>query len=396
MTAPQTRHLTILLTDIKGFTDKTNKKSRADIQRLLDEHRETVLPVLQGRGGRLVKSIGDAFLMTFESPTDAVLAGVGAQEALARRNAGRPEEDFIEIRVAINAGEVNLVEGDVFGEPVNITARIEGVAEAGEVYFTEAVYLAMNKSEVPSSEVGLLQLKGIPEKVRVYKVRRETPVGTGQVPPKAPPRAAVSAFAPGEKARLIPTEPPASAAPAEIKPAPAWRRAFALLLDFVICVTLLAALTGGNAGLKDDLIPHLNKDSAADIAIDDKGIKITGDDGSKISMDQAGLRIEPGADSRTPRRRKKLVPLAWLVYNFVFVWLMAATPGKKAFQLQVIMEDGRPPDWKRSAIRASMSLVSAMLALMLGYAWGLWSKRGQTWHDSAAGTLVISTRNMLC
>jgi class 3 adenylate cyclase len=75
MSAPETRHLTILLTDIKGFTDKTSHQTRADIQAMLDEHRAVVLPVLERGGGRLVKTIGDAFLMTFESPTNAVLAG---------------------------------------------------------------------------------------------------------------------------------------------------------------------------------------------------------------------------------------------------------------------------------------------------------------------------------
>ncbi|MDE2291071.1 MAG: adenylate/guanylate cyclase domain-containing protein, partial [Elusimicrobia bacterium] len=168
---PVTKHLTILLTDIKGFTDRTSHQTRAAIQALLDEHRAIVLPILEGKGGKLVKTIGDAFLMTFESPTDAVLAGVSVQEALRKRNQGRAEDDRIEVRIAINSGEVNLSEGDIFGEPVNITSRIEGVAEAGEVFFTEAVYLAMNKTEVPSSEVGLFQLKGIPEKMRVYKVR---------------------------------------------------------------------------------------------------------------------------------------------------------------------------------------------------------------------------------
>ncbi len=94
--------------------------------------------MLQGRGGRLIKTIGDAFLMGFDSPTDAVLAGVSAQEALSKRNAPLAETDRIEIRIAINVGEVNLVEGDVYGDPVNIAARIESVVEAGEVYFTEA------------------------------------------------------------------------------------------------------------------------------------------------------------------------------------------------------------------------------------------------------------------
>ncbi|MFI5345076.1 MAG: adenylate/guanylate cyclase domain-containing protein [Elusimicrobiota bacterium] len=176
MPGPNTRNLTILLTDIKGFTDKTSHKSRAEIQILLDRHKEIVLPIILTRGGRLVKTMGDAFLATFESPTNAVLAGVEAQAALAAYNIGRPEDDRIEIRVAINQGEVNVVDNDIFGEPVNITARIEAVADAGDVFFTEAIYLAMNKKEVPSSEVGLLQLKGIPEKVRVYRVRAEHPV----------------------------------------------------------------------------------------------------------------------------------------------------------------------------------------------------------------------------
>src|SRR6202035_5723000 len=132
MSEPATRHLTILLTDIKGFTDKTSHKSRADITTMLDEHREVVLPLLEGRGGRLIKTIGDAFLMTFESPTNAVLAGVAVQGALTKRNEGRAADDRLDIRIAINAGEVNVIDNDVFGEAVNITARIEGIAEAGQ------------------------------------------------------------------------------------------------------------------------------------------------------------------------------------------------------------------------------------------------------------------------
>jgi adenylate cyclase len=76
------------------------------------------------------------------------------------------------VRLAINVGEVRLESNDVFGEPVNIAARVEGLAEAGEVYFTEAVYLAMNKAEVPSKEVGAFELKGIPGKIRVFHVPR--------------------------------------------------------------------------------------------------------------------------------------------------------------------------------------------------------------------------------
>jgi class 3 adenylate cyclase len=197
-----TRNLVILLTDIKGFTDRTSRQSRVEIQQLLEQHKKILLPILKSKGGTLVKTMGDAFLMTYESPTNAVLAGIRVQAALRSYNLGKPPEQRIEVRVAINQGEVNLADDDVFGEPVNITARIEAVADAGDIYFTEAVYLSMNKNEVPSSEVGLLQLKGVPEKIRVYKVRREEPVepaamtagrpaaSPASAPPAAPPAAA--------------------------------------------------------------------------------------------------------------------------------------------------------------------------------------------------------------
>jgi class 3 adenylate cyclase len=224
MPDPATRHLTILLTDIKGFTDKTSHKSRAGITSMLDDHRAVVLPILEGRGGRLIKTIGDAFLMTFESPTNAVLAGVAVQSALTKRNEGRADDDRIDIRIAINAGEVNVIDNDVFGEAVNITARIEGIAEAGQVYFTEAVYLAMNKTEVPSSEVGLVQLKGIPEKIRVYKVRAE-----------APP---ILAAAPSPIRKEVPNTVASALAPLPR------RRAATLAIDLFLCALLTGCLFG--------------------------------------------------------------------------------------------------------------------------------------------------------
>ncbi|MDD5090872.1 MAG: adenylate/guanylate cyclase domain-containing protein, partial [Candidatus Wallbacteria bacterium] len=120
--------------------------------------------------GKLIKTIGDALLVTFESPTNAVLCGLMMQEALWDHNKGKNEEDRIFVRVSINTGEVELKEGDVFGEAVNIASRLEGITEANEIYFTESVYLAMNKAEVPTSEVGMRILKGLPEPIKVYKV----------------------------------------------------------------------------------------------------------------------------------------------------------------------------------------------------------------------------------
>ncbi len=163
------RVLTVMFTDIQGFTERTSTTSRESLRELLAVHEDLLLPVTARFGGRLVKTIGDALLVTFTSPTNGVLCGLEMQSTLAGWNAARDASDRITIRVALSAGEVEERDSDVFGEAVNIAARLEGVTEAGEVWFTDAVYLSMNKAEVPSSEVGHRRFKGIPEPVKVYR-----------------------------------------------------------------------------------------------------------------------------------------------------------------------------------------------------------------------------------
>ncbi|PIR19343.1 MAG: hypothetical protein COV48_02525 [Elusimicrobia bacterium CG11_big_fil_rev_8_21_14_0_20_64_6] len=377
MAEPTTRHLTILLTDIKGFTDKTSSKTRAAISTMLDEHRAVVLPLLESHGGRLIKTIGDAFLMTFESPTNAVLAGVAVQEALAKLNEGRGAEDRLEIRIAINSGEVNLMENDVFGEAVNITSRIEGIAEAGQVYFTEAVYLAMNKAEVPSSEIGLVQLKGIPEKIRVYKVRREEPVGASAEPAKSrffglipPPSEFVTG---GAKAALVGGALPST-----------WKRFAALLLDGLFCALLLGAITGGGASFR---VKKSSKPSV--ISIDAKGVKAEGDGATILYDDKNGLQVSTdGEESPKHRGRDWGFAVVWIVYNLVFLKKMGTTPGKRLLKLKVISMNGGPLDNKQRLTRAAVSLLSGY-AVGLGYLWAFWEPQRRGWHDLMAETRVV-------
>ncbi len=189
----KTANLAIVFTDIKGFTERTSRQTLEENQRLLGRHEKLLVPLFHAFGGRIIKSIGDSFMVTFESPTQAVLCGAAIQDRLWIHNRAAPDGERLDVRVAINVGEVRVENKDVFGEPVNIAARVEGIADAGEVFFTEAVYLAMNKAEVPSEEVGAFELKGIPGKVKVYRVPHApyrveapspAPVSTrGELPP---------------------------------------------------------------------------------------------------------------------------------------------------------------------------------------------------------------------
>ncbi len=168
----RSRNLAIVLVDIVGFTERTGRQSRKESEAWLRRYRNLLLPLVRALGGRTVKSIGDAYLCVFDSPTNALLFGMAAQDRMYDHNRQAPEPERFEIRVAVNAGEVRLQRGDVFGEPVNLAARVEGITPAGEIWFTEAVYLAMTRSEVPSEEVGVRELKGIAEPVRIYRVPR--------------------------------------------------------------------------------------------------------------------------------------------------------------------------------------------------------------------------------
>jgi hypothetical protein len=97
-------------------------------------------------------------------------------------NSQVPEEERFEVRAAINLGEVRIEGGDVFGEAVNVASRIESQTPPGEVYFSEAVSLAMTRAEVTSEEVGHVELKGIAGKTLLYRVPRTAQAGSDQMP----------------------------------------------------------------------------------------------------------------------------------------------------------------------------------------------------------------------
>lgn len=165
-----TDNLTILFVDMVGFTERTSLQSREQNRSMLLAFNRLLLSVIAGFGGRPVKSIGDALLVSFRSPTDGVRSGMAMLDAVAEYSAGKKASEQLHIRVALNVGEVRLEGRDVFGEAVNVAARVEGLTPPDEIYFTEAVYLAMNKAEVPSESLGKHKLKGIPEPVRLFRV----------------------------------------------------------------------------------------------------------------------------------------------------------------------------------------------------------------------------------
>ncbi len=176
----RTENLAIVFVDIAGYTPRTSSQTREENNQLLKRFDGIVRPLVRVFNGRVVKTIGDAFLLTFRSPTDALLCSMATHDRLAESNREADPSERFTIRTAVNVGEVRIDGGDVFGEAVNIAARIEGKAGAGEIYFSESVLLSMTKSEVPHEEVGPTELKGISGTVRLYRVPKVVEEGYGQ------------------------------------------------------------------------------------------------------------------------------------------------------------------------------------------------------------------------
>jgi len=168
----KTENLVIVFTDIVGYTESVSKLSRKENAELLAHHNDTLYPIIRRFEGRVVKTIGDALLIVFRSPTDAMLCAMAMQDSLFDANRSMPPEKQLHIRVAASLGEVRLENNDIFGEPVNTTSRIENITPQDEIYLSDAVYMAMSKAEVPCVEVGLKTLKGISEPVRIWQIPR--------------------------------------------------------------------------------------------------------------------------------------------------------------------------------------------------------------------------------
>lgn len=170
-TTRRQKNLTVMFTDISGFTKHTETISREDLMSRLDTHNDLLMPIIAHFEGEIVKTIGDAFLITFESPTNGVQCGLFMQHTLRKYNADKPEGKQIHIKVSINSGEVTVTDNDVFGDPVNVAAKIEKATNPDEIYFTESVFLAMNKAEVPTSFVKSFRPKGAESsEIKLYRV----------------------------------------------------------------------------------------------------------------------------------------------------------------------------------------------------------------------------------
>ena len=159
--------LVIMFTDLEGFTSYTAAHGDEAASALLASHHRGVAPIVRGRGGQIVKRLGDGLLLTFRTAESAVLTGLDL-------TAGAPPP--LRLRAGAHVGDVMVSRDDVLGHVVNIAARVTDRAGGGEVLVTEAVRAAADEVDgVTFGRLRRLRLKGLEERVPVCRVEDHRP-----------------------------------------------------------------------------------------------------------------------------------------------------------------------------------------------------------------------------
>jgi adenylate cyclase len=168
----QRRLAAILAADVVGYSRLMGDDEAGTLERLKSMRRDVLDPKVTEYGGRIVKLMGDGALVEFPSAVDAVEYAIDTQQILSGLNKILPEQSRIEFRMGINLGDI-IVEGDdIYGDGVNIAARIEGIAEPGGICVSAMIYEGVRgKLEVEFSDMGDQSLKNIAAPVHVYNVQ---------------------------------------------------------------------------------------------------------------------------------------------------------------------------------------------------------------------------------
>jgi formylglycine-generating enzyme required for sulfatase activity/class 3 adenylate cyclase len=189
----------ILAADIAGYSQMMGHDEEGTVRRLKHVRREIVDPTLEEHYGRLVKNTGDGFLAMFDSPLEAVRCAIVIQQSVAARNTGLPRDYWLQYRIGVNLGDVIVEPDDVFGDGVNIAARLEALATPGGVYISGGVYEQIkNKLVCGYQPLGDEKLKNITDPVRIYRVLPDPASFTGATkkrPPYLVPAGIAAAFA---------------------------------------------------------------------------------------------------------------------------------------------------------------------------------------------------------
>jgi TolB-like protein len=162
----------ILAGDIAGYSRLMGADEEGTLSRLNAHRREFLEPKIADHRGRIVKRTGDGILIEFASAVDAARCAVEIQRGMAERNTSVPQDERIEFRIGIHVGDIIIEDSDIFGDGVNIAARLEGIAQPGGICISDDGYRQVRgKLDAKFEDTGEHQLKNIARPVRIYQLQ---------------------------------------------------------------------------------------------------------------------------------------------------------------------------------------------------------------------------------
>ena len=162
----------ILAADVVGYSRLMQVDEAGTLAALKARRRDILQPVLAKHDGRIIKVVGDGVLVEFASAVDAVECAARLQEEMVAANTGQPEDRHIVLRIGVNLGDVIVEGNDLYGDGVNIAARLESVAEPGSILISGTAHdHVLNKTKLGFDDLGAQSLKNIAQPVRAYRVR---------------------------------------------------------------------------------------------------------------------------------------------------------------------------------------------------------------------------------
>jgi adenylate cyclase len=168
----------ILCADVAGYSRLMGENEEGTLAALKAHRRELIDPLLTQHHGRVVKTTGDGILIEFASVIDAVRCAVVIQQGMEDRNAGISQSQRVLFRVGINLGDVIVEDGDIFGDGVNVAARLEALAQPGEIYVSASVREQLGeKLPLSFTDMGEQSVKNIARRIHVFRIEKRGEVG---------------------------------------------------------------------------------------------------------------------------------------------------------------------------------------------------------------------------
>jgi adenylate cyclase len=185
---PERRLAAVFAADMVGYSRLMEVDETGTLARLKTHRIELIDPAIAKNRGRIIKTTGDGLLVEFQSVVDAVVCAAEIQGRMARRNADVPPGRWIQFRIGINLGDVIVDDDDIFGDGVNIAARLETLAEPGGICVSAAVcdQVGGRLEDVAFEDLGEQQVKNIARPIRVFRVRLEQNIGATPEQAKEP------------------------------------------------------------------------------------------------------------------------------------------------------------------------------------------------------------------